>query len=329
MKKILNNTENLVKEMCNGMVKAHGNLLDYDEKYNLLSRKVKKTDKVVLISGGGSGHEPAHGGFVGKGMLDCAVCGEVFASPSVMQIYNAIKHNATEKGVLLIVKNYSGDVMNFDNAADLAIDEDDLNVDSVYVNDDVAIANEIDRRGVAGTIFVHKIAGAKAEEGASLEEVKAVAEKVIKNVRSMGIALNSCTVPARGKPTFDLEEENIEVGVGIHGEAGVKREKLMSSKELAIKLTDNIIKDLDLKSNEECALIVNGFGATPLQELYVLANDTIDCLDQKNIKVFKSLVGDYMTSIDMAGASITLLKLDDELKQLLCATSDTLAWKEF
>jgi dihydroxyacetone kinase len=327
MKKLINETDKLVDEMCRGFELAHPELVVYDRKNVVISRKEKKVNKVVLISGGGSGHEPAHAGFVGKGMLDAAVCGDVFASPSVMQVYNAIKNNHTDKGVLLIIKNYSGDVMNFANAADLAVD-DDILVDSVCVNDDVAIEKKEDRRGVAGALFVHKIAGAFAETGAELKEVKRVANKVIDNVRSMGVALNSCTVPARGKPTFDLEKDKIEVGVGIHGEAGVRREPLIPSKAIAKKLLDKIINDLTLNSEDECALIINGFGGTPLQELYVFANDVIEQLKMKRIKLHKSMVGNYMTSIDMAGVSVSLLKLDEETKKLLDMPSDTVAWKK-
>lgn len=329
MKKIINNIDNLVHEMCSGIAEAFPDKVEYDETNKVISRKKKKTNRVMLISGGGSGHEPAHAGFVGKGLLDAAVCGDVFASPSVMQVYNAIKKNHTDKGVLLVVKNYSGDVMNFDNAADLAIDEDDIKVDSVCVNDDVAIERKEDRRGVAGTLFVHKIAGAMAEKGAPLSEVKRVAEKVINNVRSMGIALESCIVPARGKPTFELEANNIEVGVGIHGEAGIQREPHVQSNVLTKKLMDRILSDLPYKTGDECALIINGFGGTPLQELYVLANDVISFLKEKGIKLHKNMIGNYMTSIDMAGASISMLKLDEETKALLDEPCDSLAWKEF
>ncbi|MEA1884015.1 MAG: dihydroxyacetone kinase subunit DhaK [Thermotogota bacterium] len=329
MKKIINNIDNLVHEMCSGIAEAFPDKVEYDESNKVVSRKIKKTDRVILISGGGSGHEPAHAGFVGKGLLDAAVCGDVFASPSVMQVYNAIKKNHTDKGVLLVVKNYAGDVMNFDNAADLAIDEDDIQVDSVCVNDDVAIERKEDRRGVAGTLFVHKIAGAMAEKGADLNEVKRVAEKVINNVRSMGIALESCIVPARGKPTFELEADKIEVGVGIHGEAGIRKEPHIHSKAMAKKIIDRILSDLPCKRETECALMINGFGGTPLQELYVLANDVIRLLKEKEIKLHRNMIGNYMTSIDMAGASISLLKLDEETKELLDEPCDSLAWKEF
>ena len=328
MKKIINSPDNVVIEACKGIVSAHPEL-DFIEKYKIIKKKEINTDKVSLISGGGSGHEPAHAGFVGKGMLDAAVCGDVFASPSTIQVYNAITATASKKGTLLIIKNYSGDCMNFDAAADMAKD-DDLSVEKVYVNDDVAVKDSlytVGRRGVAGTIFVHKIAGAAAEQGKSLEEVKAVAEKVIANVRSIGFALTSCTVPAKGTPTFSLGEDEIEFGVGIHGEPGIAREKLATADELAEKMVDKIVNDIPYKEGDEVALLINGLGATPLMELYLLNNSASAAISRRGIKVYKTFVGNYMTSIDMAGASITLLKLDDEMKALLDSPSDTPAMK--
>ena len=225
MKKIMNTPETFVYDMCHGLAKAHPEL-EFVEKFKIVKKKEINPDKVSLISGGGSGHEPAHAGFVGRGMLDCAVCGDVFASPSQIQVYNAIKECATDKGVLLIIKNYSGDCMNFNSAADLAREEDGIKVDAVYVNDDIAVKDSlytVGRRGVAGTVFVHKIAGAAAEQGKSLEEVKAVANKVIENVRSFGFALTSCTPPAKGTPIFDINDTDMEFGVGIRIKAGVTR----------------------------------------------------------------------------------------------------------
>ena len=327
MKKIINSTQTIVKELCEGMMKAYPDVISWDEQYNVISRRERNTNKVNLISGGGSGHEPAHAGFVGKGMLDAAVCGDVFASPSIMQVYNAILHNASEKGVLLIIKNYAGDVMNFEGAADMAVKDDGIMVEKVCINDDVSIDNAPNRRGVAGTLFVHKIAGALAEEGGSIREVKAVAEKVIKNVRTMGFALKACTVPARGKPTFELRENEIEMGVGIHGEAGVLREELGTANEIAQKIVGRIVADLPFNTNDEVSLLINGFGGTPLQELFILNNEVRKILDQKGIAVYRTMVGNYMTSIDMAGASVTLLKLDIEIKKLLDAPADTVAWK--
>jgi len=327
MKKLINDPKSVVIEMCQGMVKAFPENLALDEEFMVISRKNPDKNKVNLISGGGSGHEPAHAGFVGKGMLDAAVCGDVFASPSVIQVFNAIKHNHSEQGVLLVIKNYSGDVMNFESAAAMAEDYD-IRVDSVCVNDDISIEKKEDRRGVAGTIFVHKIAGALAERGASLRQVKEIAQRVIDNVRTMGIALTSCTVPARGKPTFDLEEDKIEVGVGIHGEAGIFRERLLSAKETAELIIERILGELSVSKEEEVAVLINGFGGTPLQELFILNNEVASLLTNKGITVAKTLVGNYMTSIDMEGGSISVLKLDEQMKRLLSAPCETAAWKE-
>ncbi len=330
MKKIMNTPETFVYDMCHGLAKAHPEL-EFVEKFKIVKKKEINPDKVSLISGGGSGHEPAHAGFVGKGMLDCAVCGDVFASPSQIQVYNAIKECATDKGVLLIIKNYSGDCMNFNNAADLAREEDGINVDAVYVNDDIAVKDSlytVGRRGVAGTVFVHKIAGAAAEQGKSLEEVKAVANKVIANVRSFGFALTSCTPPAKGTPIFEIGDDQIEFGVGIHGEPGRKTEKLQTADELAVRIVKDLIEDLGLKKGEDVALLVNGFGATPLSELYLFNNSVSNALEKKGVGIYKTLVGNYMTSLDMAGASVTVLRLDDEFKALLSypVSTPALTW---
>ena len=318
MKKIMNTAESFVYDMCHGLAKAHPEL-EFVEKYKVVKKKVVDRNKVTLISGGGSGHEPAHAGFVGTGMLDAAVCGDIFASPSQIQVYNALKLTASKKGTLMIVKNYSGDCMNFNNAGALAKD-DGIEVDAVYVNDDIAVKDSlytVGRRGVAGTVFVHKIAGAAAEQGKSLSEVKAVAEKVIANIRSFGFALTSCTVPAAGSPTFEIGEDEMEFGVGIHGEPGRKREKLISADELAARIVPDIAEDLKLVKGEEIALLINGFGGTPLQELYLFNNSVTNELEKAGVKIYKTLVGNYMTSIDMAGASVTFLRLDDELKSYL------------
>jgi triose/dihydroxyacetone kinase / FAD-AMP lyase (cyclizing) len=318
MKKIINTTDSFVYDMCHGIAKAHPEL-EFVEKYKIVKKKEVNQSKVSLISGGGSGHEPAHAGFVGVGMLDAAVCGDVFASPSQIQVFNALKLTRSEKGTLMIVKNYSGDCMNFNNGAALAKDEG-IEVEAVYVNDDIAVKDSlytVGRRGVAGTVLVHKIAGAKAEQGASLIEVKKVAQKVIDNVRSFGFAFTSCTVPAAGSPTFQIGPDEMEFGVGIHGEPGRKREKIQTAPELAKRIVPDLIEDLKLKKGEVIALLINGFGATPLQELYLLNNFVTNELDAQGIIIHKTMVGNYMTSIDMAGASITLLRLDAELKSLL------------
>lgn len=323
MKKIMNTPETFVYDMCHGLAAAHPEL-EFVEKYKVVKKKDINDNKVSLISGGGSGHEPAHAGFVGKGMLDAAVCGDVFASPSQVQVYNAIKACATDKGVLLIVKNYSGDCMNFNNAMSDA-QEDGIKVDAVYVNDDIAVKDSlytVGRRGVAGTVLVHKCAGAAAEQGKSLEEVKAVANKVIDNVRSFGFAFTSCTVPAAGHPTFDIGDDEMEFGVGIHGEPGRFREKIDYSTgtfcdDLSRRIVTDLEEDLALKSGEEVVLLINGFGGTPLQELYILNNSVTKALAKDGVKIHKTIVGNFMTSIDMAGASISVLRVDSELKALV------------
>lgn len=319
MKKIKNEVENMVIEMCEGIVLSNPELLKWNCKYKIVKRKNINKSKVSLISGGGSGHEPAHAGFVGEGMLDAAVCGDIFASPSIMQIYNSILETESEKGTLLIIKNYSGDRMNFDAAAEMAEEDDDIKIEKVYVNDDIAIEDNdktAGRRGVAGTIFVHKIAGAAAEKGYDLSQVKRIAQKTIDNVKSLGFAFTSCTVPAKGTPTFDISEDEIEFGVGIHGEPGIERRKIQTSKEISKEIIQRIEREIEIEGSE-IALMINGLGATPLQELYILNKDVHDYCKDYNIKIYKNFVGNYMTAIDMSGASITILKLDDELKELL------------
>lgn len=331
MKKLINNPESVVKEMIEGLLAAHPNYLRKLENINVIVRKDAPVEgKVGLVSGGGSGHEPAHAGYVGYGMLDAACPGEVFTSPTPDQIYEAIKAVNGGKGVLLIIKNYTGDVMNFEMARDMA-QMDGIEVDEVIVNDDVAVENSTwtqGRRGIAGTVFVHKIAGAKAQEGASLKEVKRVAEKVIANVRSMGMALTPCTVPAAGKPSFTLQEDEMEIGIGIHGEPGTHREKIKPVDEIVEHLMDKIINDLPYKSGDEVAVMINGMGGTPLMELYIANRKVAEILKEKDIKVYKTYVGEFMTSLEMSGFSITLLKLDDELKALLDAKADTPAFKQ-
>lgn len=329
MKKIINKPEDLVIEMGYGLALAHPEL-EFLKKDKIIKKKQINEGKVSLISGGGSGHEPAHAGFVGKGMLDAAICGDVFASPSQIQVYQGIKAAAGQKGVLMIIKNYSGDMMNFKNGAALA-EEDGIQVEYVKVADDMAVEDSlysVGRRGVAGTVLVHKIAGAAAEEGRDLQSVKEAAEKAAANVRSIGFALTSCTVPAKGTPTFTLGEDEMEYGVGIHGEPGIRREKMISADELAERMTSDLLRDLGIDENtKELAILVNGFGATPLQELYLLNHSVIRELHQRGIKVYRTFVGNYMTSIDMAGASLTFMKLDDELKQLLSSPCSAPAFR--
>ncbi|UUS60061.1 MULTISPECIES: dihydroxyacetone kinase subunit DhaK [unclassified Acinetobacter] len=325
MKKLMNGAENIVIEMCKGFVLAHPELA-FNESHKIISRK-EKHNNVALISGGGSGHEPAHAGFVGTGMLDAAVCGDVFASPSQIQVYKALQQVATDKGVLMIIKNYSGDMMNFQNGAALAT-EDGIKVDYVKVADDIAVKDSlytVGRRGVAGTVFVHKIAGAAASKGLELADVKAIAQKAADNVISLGFAYSSCTVPAKGTPTFTLTDDEMEYGVGIHGEPGIRREKILPSKKMAQRIVDDLF--LDRPDMKEVAVLVNGFGSTPLQELYVFNHDVCEHLARKGIKIYRTFVGNYMTSIDMNGASVSLLAVDDELKTYLDAAANTPAFK--
>ncbi len=327
MKKIINHPNDVVSELLVGMVKAHPSL-QYTEQLEVVSRREKTSGKVGIVSGGGSGHEPAHAGYVGRGMLDAAVAGNVFSSPSPDRIIKGIEEANGGAGVLLIIKNYSGDIMNFGMSKDLA-EMDDIEVESVVVKDDVAVPDSTystGRRGIAGTVFVHKIAGAKAEAGGSLQEVKAAAEKAIANIRSMGMAMSPCTLPAVGKPGFQLGDNEIEIGMGIHGEPGVERTTVKTAKETAQILLDKILSDYDY-SGSEVALLVNGLGSTPLMELYILNNEVEKILSEKGIKIYKTLVGNYMTALEMSGCSLTLMKLDDELKQLLDAPCDTPALK--
>ncbi len=328
MKKFINDAALVEEQMILGMVKAYPQYLKKLDCGNVVVRAHKKNDKVALISGGGSGHEPAHGGFVGQGMLDGAVAGAVFTSPTPDQIYEGIKAIATDAGVLMVVKNYTGDVMNFEMAAEMA-EMEGIQVAYVVTNDDVAVKDSlytVGRRGVAGTVFVHKIAGAMAEQGASLSEVQAVAQKVIDQVRTMGADIEPCKVPAAGKPGFELAEDEMEIGSGIHGEPGTHREGLKPADEIVDLLLEQILADIDY-TGSEVALMINGAGATPLMELFIINNHVADVLKEKNIHVYKTFVGEYMTSIEMQGFSISLLRLDDQLKELLDAPADTPAWR--
>ncbi len=329
MKKFINAVENVEKEMLSGLFKAHPDKIKPIDCEGVIVRKEKSENKVAVITGGGSGHEPSFGGYVGKGMLDAAVAGAIYTSPAADHIYEALKAVATDKGVLMIPMNYTGDIMNFEMAAEMA-QMDGIETDMVVTNDDVAVDNSlytVGRRGVAGTVLVHKIAGAMAETGANLQEVKAVAEKANANVRTMGVAINPSTIPAAGKPGFELNDDEMEIGIGIHGEPGVKKDKLKTANEICDMLLDKILSDLDY-SGSEVALLVNGSGGTPLMELYLINNYVHEALASKGIKIYKSFVGNYMTSIEQEGFSLTLLKLDEQLKTLLDAPADTIAFKE-
>jgi dihydroxyacetone kinase-like protein len=329
MKKFINDVENVESEMLDGMCLAEPDKVRRLEDSNVIVRAKKKEGKVAVISGGGSGHEPAHGGFVGTGMLDAAVPGPVYTSPTPDEILKAIEAVDAGKGVFMVIKNYTGDVMNFEMAGEMA---DGVEIAQVVTNDDVAVEDSLyttGRRGVAGTIFVHKIAGAAAEAGKSLAEVKAVADKVVANTRSMGVALKPSTVPAAGKPGFELGEDEMELGIGIHGEPGTSREKLQPADAIVDHLLDKIMNDdVDYTDGSEVAVIINGSGGTPLMELYILNKRVHDVLAGKGVKIAKTYVGNVMTSLDMAGASISLLKLDDEMKALLLAPADTVAFTQ-
>jgi len=328
VKKLINRPGDEVREMLDGMALAYPGIVRKIPEWNTLVRlEAPIFGKVALVSGGGSGHEPAHAGYVGRGMLTAACCGEVFTSPPVPQILAAIKAVDGGEGTLLIIKNYSGDVMNFRTAAQMARSSG-IKIEWVIVNDDVAIDKPELRRGISGTVCVHKCAGAKAEEGATLEEVKAVAQKVIVNVRSMGCALTSCIVPRVGINSFDLGSDEMELGTGIHGERGVKRVKMMTADGVADTLTDACVKDLRLQSGDEVAVLAQGNGGTPFMEKFIFYRQVHRNLMEKGVKIYTSWIGEFMSSLEMAGASVTLLKLDEELKRLLTAPSETMAIKQ-
>jgi dihydroxyacetone kinase-like protein len=316
MKKLINNPEDVVVEELQGIELAHGDLVKvyYDPNY-ITRADAPVKGKVAIVSGGGSGHEPMHGGFVGKGMLDAACPGAVFTSPTPDQMLEATKAVDGGAGVLHIVKNYTGDIMNFEMAADMARDEG-IEVEAVVVDDDVAVKDSLytaGRRGVGLTVLMEKIVGAAAEEGKSLKEVADLARKVNGQGRSMGMALTSCTVPHAGKPTFELGEDEMEIGIGIHGEPGRERLPLEPADKVTERLLEPIVEDLPFKSGDEVLLFVNGMGGTPLIELYIMYRKAVKLLEEKGIKVTRHLIGPYITSLEMAGASITLLKMDDEL----------------
>ena len=331
MKKMINKPENIVTEMIGGMLKAFPDYLEQVGDLPVVKRKNKKEGKVALISGGGSGHEPSHAGFVGYGMLDAAVAGEVFTSPSADKVYEAIEAVDSGNGVLLIIKNYSGDVMNFEMAAEMAGMEG-IDVKKIIVNDDIAVENStytVGRRGIAGTVLVHKMVGAAAEKGYSLDELEVLGNKVISRTKTMGMSLKPCMVPTTGKLSFELPEDEVEIGLGIHGEPGTHREKMQDANAHVDYLLDKILKESELSENDEVAVLVNGLGETTLIELYIINNRVSEVLANKNIKVYDTIVGNYMTSLDMGGFSITLVKLDDEMKELLKAKADTPAFKRF
>ena len=315
MKKLINAVDDVLRESLSGFCAAHADIVVAGEEGKFVRRARLKPGKVALVSGGGSGHEPLHAGFVGHGMLDAACPGQVFTSPTPDQMLAASTAVDTGGGVLFIVKNYEGDVMNFDMAREMSSDK----VETVITNDDVAVDNSTystGRRGVAGTLIVEKIVGAAAEQGRDLDALKALGEAVNVRMRSMGVALTSCTVPAAGKPTFDIGEGEMEMGVGIHGEPGRRRVGLKPADAIAKEMGDAILGDLGNQARGEAILLVNGFGGTPLMELYLMYHAAQKVIAGAGMRVARSLVGNYVTSLDMAGCSITVCMLTDELKRL-------------
>lgn len=331
MKKIINDVGNVVPEMVDGLVRSYPQYLRQipDTEAVMRADEDSMAGKVGIVSGGGSGHEPAHAGFVGKGMLSGAVCGQVFTSPTPDQIYEAIKQADHGKGVFLVVKNYSGDVMNFDMAKDLA-EVDDIQTKTIVVDDDIAVEDSLftqGKRGVAGTVLMHKILGAAADQGASLDDLEQLAQAVLPNIKTIGIALHAATVPEVGKPGFELEDDEIEYGVGIHSEPGYKREKIKPSKEMAEELVAQIDKSLQLDSSKKYAVMVNGMGATPLMEQYIFSHDLLDLLKNKGITPSFMKVGNYMTSLDMAGLSLTVFEIkEDKWLDYLNYPVETIGW---
>ncbi|MDQ6742985.1 MAG: dihydroxyacetone kinase subunit DhaK [Candidatus Dormibacteraeota bacterium] len=319
MKKLINQVDDIVTEALEGMLVAHPDLIEINLEPKYIIRKGAPVQgKVALVSGGGSGHEPMHGGFVGLGMLDGACAGEVFTSPTPDQVYECTKRVAGDRGVVHIVKNYTGDVLNFEMAAELAQGEG-IEVQSVVIDDDVAVQDSTytaGRRGVGATVLAEKIAGARAEEGGSLAEVADTVKKVNESSRSMGMALTSCIVPANGSPTFDLGEDEMEIGIGIHGEPGRERMKLEPADRIVDRLLEPVLSDLPFNSGDRVLAFVNGMGGTPQIELYIAMRRVGQALSERGYKLERSLIGSYITSLEMAGLSITVLRLDDDLIRL-------------
>ena len=329
MKKIINNPSDFVEESIDGLIKSHPDVYAFAKDNNrVITRAKKASNKVGIVTGGGSGHLPVFTGYVGKGFLDACAIGSVFASPSVEQMVSAIKNADNGNGVLCIIGNYGGDVMNFEMACEMA-EADGIKTKKIIVADDIASAKEAEklkRRGIAGMIFVFKIAGAAAETGASLDEVFNTASEANNNIRTLGVALSPCILPEAGKPTFEIRDDEIEIGMGIHGEPGIKREKLKPANDLVDDLYKRIIEDSRLKSNDNVAIMINSLGATPLEELYIISKRVNENLSQSKIKNIKTYVGRYATSMEMSGMSITTLKLSDNLKKNLLASSECPFW---
>ena len=329
MKKIINNPANFVEESIDGLIKSHPDVYALAKDNNrVITRSNKASNKVGIVTGGGSGHLPVFTGYIGKGLLDACAIGSVFASPSVEQMVSAIKNADNGNGVLCVIGNYGGDVMNFEMACEM-VEAEGIKTKKVIIADDIASASEEEkskRRGIAGMIFVFKIAGAIAETGASLEEVFTTASEANANIRTLGVALSPCILPEAGKPTFEINDDEIEIGMGIHGEPGIKREKLKPANELVDDLYKRIIKDSKLAVNDNVAIMINSLGATPLEELYIVSKRVNENLSNSKINNIKTYVGRYATSMEMAGMSITTIKLTDNLKTNLLATSNCPFW---
>lgn len=322
MKKFINNVDDLLEESLQGFAKAHSDIIHLNQQPLFVSRNTPASaDKVMLISGGGSGHEPLHTGFVGTGMLDAACPGQIFTSPTPDQMIAAAESTNDKAGVLFIVKNYAGDVMNFEIATEML----DCPCETILIDDDVSLpkTHSTGRRGVAGTLIVEKIVGAAAEKGTNLMDCKALGDKVNNKTATMGVALNCCVVPALGKPTFELDENKIEMGVGIHGERGHDTINLISATEIVNIIADKIHKDLNPQKGQKVLLHVNGLGSTPLIELHLIYNLAAQYWEQREIEIYRSLVGNYTTSLDMTGCSITLTLLDEEMIELWDAPVNT------
>ena len=329
MKKIINNPSDFVEESIQGLVVSHPNIYSFaTDNERVIKRTVKAKNKVGIVSGGGSGHLPVFTGYVGKGMLDACAVGSVFASPSVDQIASAIRNGDNGNGVLCVLGNYGGDVMNFEMACEIVKDEG-IETKTIIVSDDIASASseeKLKRRGIAGLILAFKIAGATAEKGASLEEVFKITSNANINLRTIGVAVSSCILPEVGKPTFILDNDEIEIGMGIHGEPGIKREKLKKADILVDDLCEIIFKDFELLSKDKVSIMINSLGATPLEELYIVSKRVNEIFSKLEIDIVKSYVGRYATSLEMAGMSITVLKLNDDLSNALLDHSECPFW---
>jgi len=329
MKKIINKPINFVEESIEGLVKSHPDVYAMAKDNNrVVTRAKKASNKVGIVTGGGSGHLPVFTGYIGKGFLDACAIGSVFASPSVEQMVSAIKNADNGNGVLCIIGNYGGDVMNFEMACEM-VEAEGIKTKKVIVADDIASASEAEkskRRGIAGMIFVFKIAGAIAETGASLEEVFKTATEANNNIRTLGVALSPCILPEAGKPTFEISEDEIEIGMGIHGEPGIKREKLKPANELVDDLYKRIIEDSKISENDTIAVMINSLGATPLEELYIVSKRLTENFSDSKVNKIKTYVGRYATSMEMAGFSITTFKLNDNLSKLMFANSECPFW---